>query len=290
MPLIESLMYNMKEAHYNPITIFHGMLYGATVTYLRVLKNLLRFGSPSFRKHVEETYHSKVVRLNDATKFITINKNIELKNLEQVLPYKHAKDIILKNPQNIVAYECACRAQAQAPCKPSDVCLIIGEPFVDLVRMLQPLRSRRVSVEEALDILKEEDNRGHVHTAWFKTAMLDRFYAICNCCKCCCLGIKSMKEYKMRSVLPSGYRAITKDDCIGCGECAKNCQFEAIEMITKTDNGKKKEIAKIIPEKCFGCGICESKCKNENISIIIDDSKGIPLNIENLAQTVETTI
>ena len=290
MPLIESLMYNMKEANYNPIKIIHGMLYGATVTYIRVLKNLLRFGTPSVRKHVEETYHSKVVRLNDATKFITINKNIELKNLEQVLPYNHAKDIILKNPQNIVAYECACRAQSQNPCKPSDVCLVIGEPFVDLVRMLQPLRSRRISAEEALDILKEEDNRGHVHTAWFKTAMLDRFYAICNCCKCCCYGIKNVKEYKMRSVLPSGYRAITKEDCTGCGECANNCQFEAIEIITVTDNGKKKEIAQIIPEKCFGCGICESKCENENISIIVDDSNGIPLNVENLAQTAETTI
>jgi len=283
-------MYNMKEANYNPIKIIHGMLYGATVTYIRVLKNLLRFGTPSFRKHVEETYHSKVIRLNDATKFITINKNIELKNLEQVLPYKHAKDIILKNPQNIVAYECACRAQAQTPCKPSDVCLVIGEPFVDLVRMLQPLRSRRISAEEALDILKEEDNRGHVHTAWFKTAMLDRFYAICNCCKCCCFGIKNVRQYKMRSVLPSGYRAITGEDCTGCGECADHCQFEAIEMITKTDNGKKKEIAQIIPEKCFGCGICESKCENENISIIVDDSKGIPLNIENLARTAETAI
>jgi ferredoxin len=56
-------------------------------------------------------------------------------------------------------------------------------------------------------------------------------------------------------------------------------------MITKTDNGKKKKIAQIIPEKCFGCGICESKCENENISIIVDDSKGIPLNVENLVQT-----
>ena len=223
MPLIGSLMYNMKEAKYNPIKIFHSMLYGATVTYLRVLKNLLRFGNPSFREHIEETYHSKVVRLDDATKFITINKNIELKNLDQVLPYKHAKDIVLKNPQNIVAYECACRALSKTPCQPTDVCLIIGEPFVDLIRMLQPLRSRRITAEEALYILKEEDKRGHVHTAWFKTAMLDRFYAICNCCKCCCMGIENMKKYKMKSILPSGYIAVTKEDCIGCGECSKNC-------------------------------------------------------------------
>ena len=86
-----------------------------------------------------------------------------------------------------------------------------------------------------------------------------------------------MKEYNMKSVLPSGYRAITKENCTGCGECSKNCQFEAIEMITKTD-------------KCFGCGICESKCEHENISIIVDATNGIPLNIENLAQTAGTAI
>ena len=96
MSLIKSLAYNMKEAKYNPITVIHSTLYAATVTYLRVLKNLLKLNSKSFRNHISETYHSKVVRLDDATKFITINKNIELRNLDQVLPYKHAKNIILK--------------------------------------------------------------------------------------------------------------------------------------------------------------------------------------------------
>ena len=285
MSLIKSLLYSLKEAKYNPITIIHSLLYGATVSYLRVLKNLVKLNSKSFRNHISETYHGKVVRLDDAAKFITIKKNIELKGLDQVLPYRHAKDIILKNPQNIVVYDCPCRGQKSNPCKPIDVCLIVGDPFVDLVHMVQPFRSRRITSEKALMILKEEDQRGHVHTAWFKTVMLNRFYAICNCCKCCCLGMKFMLEYNMKIVLPSGYRAVIGEDCVGCGECAKYCQFDAIEIISIFINGKKKKKSKVIPERCFGCGICESKCKKENISLILDAENGIPLNIETLIQS-----
>ena len=42
-------------------------------------------------------YHSKVVKLDDARALLTINEEIELTDLERVIPYKHARDIILKN-------------------------------------------------------------------------------------------------------------------------------------------------------------------------------------------------
>lgn len=282
MSFVKSFLFALKEARYNPIVLIHSLLYSATVSYLRILKNLVKIDCKWFRTHTSETYHAKVVRLDDASRFITIDRNIELKNVEHVVPYKHAKDIILKNPQNIIAYECACRAQKKDACKPTDVCLVIGEPFADLVRMFQPFRSRRITPDEALWILKEEDERGHVHTAWFKTAMLDRFYAICNCCKCCCLGMKFMTEYNMNVLLPSGYLAVIGEDCVGCGECAEFCQFDAMEMISYGKNGKQKKRCEIIPENCFGCGICESKCKKEAIFLRLDADKGIPLNIEAL--------
>ena len=157
MPLIRSFLYFIKEARYNPITLIHGLLYSATVTYLRVLKTLVKINSTLFRNYVSENYHAKVVPLDSASRIVSINKNIDLRNLEQVLPYKHAKDIILKNPQNIIVYECPCRGQKKDPCRPTDVCLVIGEPFADLGRIFQPFRSRRITQEEALMILKEED-------------------------------------------------------------------------------------------------------------------------------------
>lgn len=283
MSLFKSLTYALREAGFNPVTILHSAFYAATVTYLRVLKTIVKIGPQRFRTYVGETYHSKVVRLDDARKLITINRDIELRNLDQLLPYRHARDIILHNPHNIVVYECPCRGQKKEPCRPTDVCLVVGDPFVDLLRMFQPFRSRRISPEEAVRILREEDERGHVHTAWFKRTMLNRFYALCNCCKCCCLGMKFMAEHRVNMILPSGYRSMIGEDCSGCGACTRFCQFDAMELIPVSDNGSGRKRCHVIRERCFGCGICESKCTHGAISLVRDPEKGIPLDIEALA-------
>lgn len=290
MKPFSSFIYFIKEAKFNPAAILHGALYGQFVsTYLHILDILLKKGPDRFRNHVTETYHAKVVKLDDASRFVSVNRDICLTGeMEHILPYKYATDIILKNPQNIVAFQCPCRNLKKNPCRPTDVCLMIGDPFADLAQMFHPLRSRRISAEEALNIIKEEDERGHVHTAWFKTAMLNRFYAICNCCKCCCTGMKSMSEYNMQRIQPSGYLAEINDSCHGCGKCTSFCQFDAIvEDISHTGLNSKgerqKRPFKVIEDKCFGCGVCESKCKQQAITMLRDPEKGIPLNIDALA-------
>ena len=94
MSLLKSIFYNMKEANFNPIKLSHGFSYTATVTYLRVLKYLVRINSRWFRNHISETYHSKVIRLNDANKIININRNIDIRNLDQIIPYKQGQPIL----------------------------------------------------------------------------------------------------------------------------------------------------------------------------------------------------
>ena len=287
MSALKSFLLALREAHYNPWTMLHFGLYGATPTYLKVLRALMVLGPPAFRKHVSETYHAKVMTPEHAKKLITINRDVEYRNLEQILPYEHAKDLVLKNPSNIIAFECPCRAQRKNPCSPTDVCLVVGDPFADLFKLSSPRRSRRISVEEALEILDGEHRRGHVHTAWFKTAMLDRFYALCNCCSCCCLGLEGMRRLGVKNVLPSGFVAYTRDDCTGCGRCAKKCQFKAIELRAVKKSGRKKT-ARILEEKCFGCGVCETVCRNENIALRREPSKGLPLDIEALGEPTKS--
>lgn len=218
-----------------------------------------------------DTYHGKAVPLETAKRLVSINQEIKIHDLEQVIPYKRARSIIMHNPDHIVALECPCRSARPNPCLPLDVCLIVGEPFAGFVHEHHPNRSRWITRDEAIAILKAEDERGHVHHAFFKDAMFDRFYAICNCCDCCC-GAMQAHRSGTPMLASSGYVSqVDENLCIGCSDCVPYCQFHALEVVDGQNH--------VIYEKCMGCGVCTSKCSQEALSLVRDDAKGIPLEI-----------
>jgi ferredoxin len=223
-----------------------------------------------------DTYHGKVVPLEAATQLVTVEEEINLQDLEQVIPYACARDIVLQNPDHIVVLECPCRVVRPNPCLPLDVCLIIGEPFASFVVEHHPDRSRWITPHEAVDILRAEDERGHVHHAFFKDAMLNRFYAICNCCECCC-GAVQAHQRGTPMLASSGYVAqVDVDLCVGCGICVGSCQFSALSLAAG-DNA-----AIVSAAACMGCGVCVSKCAQGALSLTRDPSKGEPLEIQRL--------
>jgi ferredoxin len=221
-----------------------------------------------------EGYHGKVVTLDAATQLVSVKEDVELRDLEQAIPYSLARDIVLQHPDHIVVLDCPCRATRTEPCEPLDVCLVIGEPFASFVNGHHPRRSRWISPEEAVEILRAEDERGHVHHAFFKDAMLGRFYAICNCCACCC-GAMHAHQHGTPMLASSGYVAqVDAKLCAACGTCADYCQFAAISV----DDG----LARIDASACMGCGVCVSHCPQEAISLLRDPAKGEPLEIQKL--------
>ena len=166
-----------------------------------------------------DTYHGKAVPLETAKQLVIIHEELHVHDLEKVIPYKRARSIIMKNPDHIVVLDCPCRASREHPCLPMDVCLIVGDPFASFIREHEPDRSRWITRDEAVAILQAEDDRGHVHHAFFKDAMLDRFYAICNCCECCC-GAMQAQRNGVPMLASSGYVSrVDEDLCIGCGDC-----------------------------------------------------------------------
>ncbi len=257
------------------LNFLHGYAYMRwTNQYIKFFFSLPSAG-PRTKKWLADHFHTKVLTNEQAEAIITLDKEIPLRDLEQVIPYPIARDLILKGPPDMAVYECACRNAQSNPCQPTQVCMVIGQPFVDFMLEHNPKRSRRLTQQEALDLLEAEHERGHLHSAWFKDACLNRFYAICNCCKCCCGGIYAMTKYGIPMVAPSGYVAYTdKDLCTGCGTCADACPFGALSV--------EGDESVLNWEKCMGCGVCVEKCPNDAISLVRDERKGLALDVRAL--------
>ena len=221
-----------------------------------------------------DTYHGKVMPLEGAREVFTVNRKIETDDLEQVIPYKLARSILLENPLHIAVMDCPCRQARPKPCKPLDVCLVVGELFTDFIMEHHPARTRRISTDEAVAILEAEHKRGHVHHAFFKADLFGRFYAICNCCSCCCGAIQAWRNGTLM-LASSGYVSrVDQQQCTNCGICVAFCQFNALS---------KDEDSIVIDEKlCLGCGVCVTKCREDARWLERDPSRGEPLEVTKL--------
>ncbi len=288
----------LREARQTPgfavLDTLHGYVYGRwPYLYIgigtgehpiyRLLQPLVRFfrwmfpskkSSNPTRMSYADTYHGKVLTTHAARQLVMVEEEIQLKDLEHVIPYSLARDIILKNPSHIVALECPCRASRSDPCLPIDVCLIVGEPFASFVIEHHPHRARWITGPEAEEIIEGEHARGHVHHAFFKDAMFGRFYAICNCCPCCCGAMQSVGN-GTPMLAASGYvRHIEEELCIGCGDCVEACPFGVIKM--------GEGIVKGATRNCMGCGVCVSVCLEGALSLVRDFTVCEPLEIQRL--------
>jgi Pyruvate/2-oxoacid:ferredoxin oxidoreductase delta subunit len=258
------------------LTSIHGYVYGTfTYEYIGFCINWLmeRMG-PRLGQWWGDHYHGKVIPLELAEAIITLDHDIERCDLEQIIPYPSAREILLSGPPTVELFDCPCRAAREDPCLPMDVCMLVGGG--GWASDHHPTRTRSITQEEALDVLRAEHERGHVHTAYFKDACDNKFYAICNCCSCCCGGLEAMIRYDVPMVTASGFVAqVDEDLCIGCETCEEMCPFEAV-----TVNGS--GFAEVNFDKCMGCGVCEGHCTEEAMTLVLEPRKGIPLDVRQI--------
>ncbi|MEX0916215.1 MAG: cytochrome b N-terminal domain-containing protein, partial [Wenzhouxiangellaceae bacterium] len=65
-------------------------------------------------------------------------------------------------------------------------------------------------------------------------------------------------------LLPGGDRRATAEvylpDCSGCGYCADDCPYGAIDMVPRRDDRNFEFEARVNPDLCVACGICAGSC------------------------------
>lgn len=240
-------------------------------------------------------YHAKILREEDAKKFVTLHRDIHADPsiAEQIIPFKIANKIVLENPEYIAVTDCPCRLERNpAYLKehndlPVNVCLAIGKTIVNFWLEKIPQRhTRRITSEEALQIIADGHKKGWINTIWLKDATGGRTGILCNCSKWSCGGIEAMKLAGLLKrtgpkspniLIPSGYAArLDEKKCIGCGTCVEVCPFDACKLNPDTQK------AETVYDKCMGCGACVDFCKGEARELVLDPNKGIPLDLDKL--------
>lgn len=234
-------------------------------------------------KMVFDRYHAKVLTTEDAGKLLTLEEDVDLgaDRSEKIIPFHHANKVILSEPDYIAVMDCPCRLSRENPCQPLDVCLAVGKMTADFwMEHGEKYHARRVSQEEALEIVRAGRDRGEITTAWFKVATGGRTGVICSCCSCCCGALEGMRIAQstragrdLSNIVASGYVAVADPGkCDACGECVDACMFGARILEGETVSTDR--------ELCMGCGICQAKCPTGAVTMRLDPEKGLPLDLD----------
>jgi hypothetical protein len=112
------------------------------------------------------------------------------------LTYKEAEQI-LDQAKSIALGPCSCRHvyhNCEAPIM-AELAISTGAEIFSEVR---PHDFHHISVEEAKDVLKQCQQHGLFPNL---VKCKGDFYAICNCCTCCCVPLRLSRNYNIKSAL-----------------------------------------------------------------------------------------
>jgi NADPH-dependent glutamate synthase beta subunit-like oxidoreductase len=108
-----------------------------------------------------------------------------------------------------------------------DMCIQMGHAAEYYIRTG---RGRQITREEAFEIIKRAEANGLMH----QIPNLDgsgKTHAICNCCGCSCLALRTASMFKNVDMVRSNYVSqVDKEKCVACGECVETCPVNALQL------------------------------------------------------------
>ena len=219
-------------------------------------------------QYMNEEFH-QIPELLTAIKYppffrvIPVNEGISSKST--ILPYEDALRIV-EEATNIAVTKCTCRLIMKKCDRPLEVCMQLNKGADYAIRRGT---GRKITVEEAKQMLRDCEKAGLVHTTENKAGIGT---VLCNCCECCCEAIPYMRHAATRGIVsPSRYRAsVDQEFCTACGSCLDICPVDAIVI-------HEDSVAVIDGDLCIGCGLCAGICPSEALTLVqIRDESFIP--------------
>ena len=116
-----------------------------------------------------------------------------------------------------------------------DMCIQMGHAAEYYIRTG---RARQITREEAYEILRKAEENGLMH----QIPNIDgvgNTHAICNCCGCGCLSMRTATMFKNVDMIRSNYVAkVNTEKCVACGQCVENCPVNALKLGQKLCSSK----------------------------------------------------
>ena len=246
------------------------------VRHLTWFKPLKYVGEAAFNR-----YHGKVMNFEDTKKIFTIDEDLSVIGPEnkRVVPKKYAYKFLFKETDHIAVMDCPCKKSAKNPVGPVNCCLAVGKDLADFwLDHGQKYNVRKISQQEAIDLIEDCRRQGHINQAFFKVATGGSTGVICNCHPSSCVSLIASKitreiEPNLQQYIESGYSvSFNQDKCSACGHCAEICPVDAITFNTDTRTYS--------VGNCIGCELCVEHCPGGALSLFQDSQKSLPLDLD----------
>jgi ferredoxin len=216
---------------------------------------------PEDRRHIERRFLDEFIarhRPNVERKMRGLDAENALPNDTVLL--LHEVEEMIDAATHIVVQPCDCRRLGQNCERPVETCIWLDDSALEA---LDRGHGRRLTRQEAKELLRWADRKGLMHTAdsqWQTRGL----HAICNCCACDCYPFRAAQALGSKGVWPrSRYIAVyDPEECNLCGACVNRCHFGAFyhDDSQVVVDGKQKPNVLYDPARCWGCGLCANTC------------------------------
>jgi electron transport complex protein RnfB len=229
-----------------------------------------------FKEYYEAAYVKELGNHNiPGFKVIPMERNIDIQ--KTLLPYQRLEESV-RAARKIAVADCVCRKESallgEGCHHPLESCLSFGvaaEYYIDSGL------GREITADEAIKILKEADESGLIHAGANSLHLSN----ICNCCPCCCAGLKAITKfgsYRQRHFNAIFEAVVDAEGCTACEVCLDRCPVGAIQVEDK---------ALVDRDKCLGCGLCATTCPTEAIQLLLREDRQEPFdNVGDLGSRV----